>query len=140
MKREYTTPQLFADTFVANEYCATCKEPQYDIEPVTVKCITSGHNNTQTIMMFLDSQDACVAKFVPNVGSAKDDVFYTKFNACAYVDGCNKNNWLKAHPNDTGFTTHASQHRSRGSWISNGAFIDHDTKIDLSLAQKYNLS
>lgn len=137
MKRNYESPKMFAETFIANQYVAACKEPMYSVTPTTVRCESPGHTNTQTITMFTDQQSACVAIFVPNVGSASGDKFKTQFEACAYVDKCNRRNWLESHPNDTDFSQHASAHRSGRN---SGAFINHDTTIDLSLAEKFNLS
>lgn len=137
MKMKYESPKMFAETFVANQYVAACKEPMYETTPTNVRCESRGHTNTQYITMFTDQQSACVALFVPQVGSASGDKFKTQFEACAYVDGCNRVNWLKKHPDDIYFWEHANKH---GQGWSSGKFINHDTSIDLSLAQKFNLS
>lgn len=138
MKREYESPMMFAETFVANQYVAACKEPIYDVEPMLVHCISPGHDNTQVNTMFLDSQSACVVKFNPGVGQAQGDKFYTQFEACAYHVGCNKQNWLEQHPSDTSFRQHVRQH---GTYQNDpDGFILHDTVIDLSDAEKYQLS
>lgn len=128
---------MFAETFVANQYVAACKEPMYSVTPTQVKCESKGHTNRQEITMFTDQQTACVAIFVPNVGSTQGDKFKTQFEACAYEVGCNRQSWLQAHPDDKDLTYHKYAHRS--GW-SEGAFINHDCTIDLSLAEKFNLS
>lgn len=139
MKGIYETPQMYAESFVANQYIAACQEPIYNVEPTRVRCETPGHQNTQYNTMFLDSQTACVVKFNPGVGTAEGDVFHTQFEACAYEEGCNRQNWLASHPKDTSFGLHKIEHAS--PWYArNGAFIMHDTTIDLSLAEKYQLS
>ncbi len=138
MKRMYSKPEMYAETFVANQYVAACTSPQYETTPTKVKCESKGHTNTQSITMFTDSQSACIAKFVPNVGTAVDDKFKTQFNACAYVDECNQQTWLAEHPYDTDFSSHAFWHGTPEG--SRTGFINHDTTIDLSLAKKFNLS
>ena len=131
MKRSYEKPLMFAVTFVTNQYVAACKEPMYNVTPTPVRCESPGHANTQYITMFTDQQKACVALFVPQVGSAQGDKFKTQFEACAYVNGCNRKNYTGSN--------HRREHASfPGAY--DGAFINHDTTIDLSLAQKYNLS
>ncbi|MDO4313158.1 MAG: hypothetical protein Q4C52_08740 [Eubacteriales bacterium] len=138
MKEIYESPKMFAETFIANQYVAACTEPMYNVQPTQVRCISPGHNNTQYNTMFLDSQIDCIVKFNPGVGTASGDKFYTQFEACAYTDGCNKQNWLAAHPNDTDFSQHVKRH---GTYNNDpDGFIMHDTVIDLSLAEKYNLS
>lgn len=133
MRKSYATPQMYAESFVANQYIAACQEPIYNVEPTRVRCETPGHQNTQYNTMFLDSQTACVVKFNPGVGTAEGDVFHTQFEACAYVEGCNRQNWHGT------MREHQWEHAS--SWLANnGAFIMHDTTIDLSLAEKYQLS
>ena len=139
MKKSYETPQMYAESFVANQYIAACQEPIYNVTPTQVRCQTPGHQNTQYITMFLDSQTACVAKFNPGVGSAEGDLFHTQFEACTYVNGCNRQNWLESHPWDRNFQEHRKEHDSPW-YASNGGFIMHDTTIDLSLAEKYQLS
>ena len=128
---------MFAETFIANQYVAACSAPMYEVTPTLVRCESPGHSNRQEIMMFTDQQTACVAIFVPNVGDADGDKFKTQFEACAYVVGCNRRTWLETHRYDTDFSEHASKHSS--GWNS-GAFINHDCTIDLSLAEKFNLS
>lgn len=141
MKRAYQRPEMYAETFVSNQYVAACNEPMYSVTPTQVRCQSKGHNNTQTIMMFTDRQAACIALFVPNVGAAVDDKFKTKFEACAYKDGCNRSIWLQNHPKDTSFEKHADDHGVyRPEDPDRDGFIYHDTTIDLSLAQKFNLS
>lgn len=138
MKRNYESPKMFAETFIANQYVAACKEPIYNVQPVQVQCTSQGHDNTQYNTMFLDSQTACIVKFNPGVGTAKDDKFYTQFEACWGTDGCNKQNWLAKHPKDTSFKLHVAWH---GTWQGDkDGFILHDTVIDLSTAEKYQLS
>ena len=127
MRKSYATPQMYAESFVANQYIAACQEPIYNVEPTRVRCETP--YNT----MFLDSQTACVVKFNPGVGTAEGDVFHTQFEACAYVEGCNRQNWHGT------MREHRWEHAS-SRWANNGAFIMHDTTIDLSLAEKYQLS
>lgn len=139
MKRSYATPQMYAESFVPNQYIAACKEPIYNVQPTQVRCQTPGHQNTQYNTMFLDSQTACVVKFNPGVGTAEGDVFHTQFEACAYVEGCNRQNWLASHPDDQNFRSHKRLHDSP-FYVNNGDFIMHDTTIDLSLAEKYQLS
>ena len=139
MKGIYETPQMYAESFVANQYIAACQEPIYNVEPTQVRCTSPGHDNTQYNTMFLDSQSACVVKFNPGVGEGVGDKFYTQFEACAYVDGCNRQNWLQKHPNDRNFTQHARQHGTYG-WNDHTGFIMHNTVVDLSLAEKYQLS
>ncbi|WP_346676721.1 hypothetical protein [Erysipelatoclostridium sp. An173] len=139
MKMKYESPLMFAETFVANQYIAACQEPIYKVEPTRVRCQSPGHQNTQYNTMFLDSQSACVVKFNPGVGSAEGDIFHTQFEACAYKDGCNRQNWLQSHPGDQDFSQHKKEHDSR-FWANDGAFIMHDTTIDLSFAEKYQLS
>lgn len=139
MKMKYESPLMFAETFVANQYIAACKEPIYEVKPTQVRCISPGHNNTQINIMFLDSQSACVAKFNPGVGEGKGDRFYTQFEACAYKDGCNRQNWLEKNPSDTNFEKHARKHGTTGRNDKTG-FIMHDTVVDLSFAEKYQLS
>ncbi len=137
MKKSYETPQMYAESFVANQYIAACQEPIYNVQPTQVRCESWGHQNTQYNTMFLDSQEACIVKFNPGVGTAEGDVFHTQFEACAYVEGCNRQNWHGS------MEEHRWQHASRVGfhWSSNdGAFIMHDTTIDLSLAEKYQLS
>lgn len=139
MKRmSYEKPQMYAETFIANQYVAACKEPIYDVDPMKVKCISPGHENTQYNTMFLDSQEACIVKFNPGVGTAEGDKFYTQFEACAHYDGCNKQNWLKKYPWDKNFTLHVSLHGTYDD--DKDGFILHDTVIDLSTAEKYQLS
>ncbi|MDY4576443.1 MAG: hypothetical protein SO471_00240 [Anaerobutyricum hallii] len=139
MKRiSYEKPQMYAETFIANQYIAACKEPIYNVQPMQVKCTSEGHDNTQYNTMFLDSQTACVVKFNPGVGTAKDDKFYTQFEACWGTDGCNRQNWLIKHPKDKDFKLHVLSH---GTWQGDAdGFILHDTFIDLSTAEKYQLS
>lgn len=137
-KVRYEKPMMFADTFVANQYVAACAEAYTNIEPTQVQCISKGHTNTQYTTMFLDEQTACIVKFNPGVGQAKDDKFYTQFEACAYVDGCNKQNWSKQHPNDKNFKQHAELHGTPKG--DKDGFIFHDTVIDLSQAEKFQLS
>ena len=139
MKGIYETPQMYAESFVANQYIAACQEPIYNVQPTQVHCQTPGHLNTQYNTMFLDSQTTCVVKFNPGVGTAEGDVFHTQFEACAYEEGCNRQNWLASHPQDTSFRLHKREHASP-RYANNGAFIMHDTTIDLSLAEKYQLS
>lgn len=133
MKRSYATPQMYAESFVPNQYIAACKEPIYNVQPTQVRCQTPGHQNTQYNTMFLDSQTACVVKFNPGVGTAEGDVFHTQFEACAYVEGCNRQNYNGTEKQ------HKWEHAS-SFFANNGAFIMHDTTIDLSLAEKYQLS
>lgn len=139
MKRiSYEKPQMYAETFIANQYIAACKEPIYNVSPMKVRCTSQGHDNTQYNTMFLDSQSACIVKFNPGVGTASGDKFYTQFEACWRTDGCNKQNWLANHPKDTNFEQHVGQH---GTWQGDAdGFILHDTVIDLSTAEKYQLS
>lgn len=139
MKRiSYEKPQMYAETFIANQYIAACEEPIYNVSPMKVRCTSQGHDNTQYNTMFLDSQTACIVKFNPGVGTAKDDKFYTQFEACWGTDGCNRQNWLASHPYDTNFKWHVMLH---GTWDSDeDGFILHDTVIDLSTAEKYQLS
>ena len=139
MRKSYATPQMYAESFVANQYIAACKEPIYNVEPLQVQCKSPGHNNTQYNTMFLDSQSACVVKFNPGVGEGVEDKFYTQFEACAYHPGCNRQNWLASHPWDTNFSQHGKDHASPW-YANNGAFIMHDTTNDLSYAEKYQLS
>lgn len=139
MKMKYESPLMFAETFVANQYIAACQEPIYKVEPKQVRCQSPGHQNTQYNTMFLDSQSACVVKFNPGVGSAEGDIFHTQFEACAYENGCNRQNWLEKHPRDQDFSWHKISHASL-PFANNGAFIMHDTTIDLSFAEKYQLS
>ena len=131
MRKSYATPQMYAESFVAN--IAACQEPIYNVQPTQVRCQSPGHQNTQYNTMFLDSQTACVVKFNPGVGTAEGDVFHTQFEACAYVEGCNRQNWHGT------MREHQREHAS-SRWANNGAFIMHDTTIDLSLAEKYQLS
>ncbi len=142
MKKSYESPKMFAETFVANQYVAACKEPIYDVQPMQVQCMSPGHENTQFNTMFLDSQKACIVKFNPGVGTASGDKFYTQFEACWSTDGCNRQNWLVAHPSDTDFTLHKSSKKKggHGSYGDTDGFIMHDTVIDLSTAEKYQLS
>ena len=133
MKRSYATPQMYAESFVPNQYIAACKEPIYNVQPTQVRCQTPGHQNTQYNTMFLDSQTACVVKFNPGVGTAEGDVFHTQFEAGAYVEGCNRQNYNGTEKQ------HKWEHAS-SFFANNGAFIMHDTTIDLSLAEKYQLS
>lgn len=137
-KRSYEKPLMFAETFVANQYVAACKEPIYNVEPTEVKCTSKGHDNTQINTMFLDTQTACIVKFNPGVGQGQGDKFYTQFEACWGTVGCNKQNWLENHPNDTNFTRHVDKHGTYNH--DKDGFILHDTVIDLSLAEKYQLS
>lgn len=139
MKMKYESPLMFAETFVANQYIAACQVPIYNVEPTRVRCTSYGHNNTQINIMFLDSQSACDAKFNPGVGEGKGDKFYTQFEACAYKVGCNRQKWLKENPNDTNFSRHAIKHGTTG-WNDKTGFIMHDTVVDLSFAEKYQLS
>lgn len=139
MRKSYATPQMYAESFVANQYIAACQEPIYNVQPTQVRCESPGHQNTQYNTMFLDSQTACVVKFNPGVGTAEGDVFHTQFEACAYKEGCNRQNWLASHSWDTSFWQHRAEHAS-SLFANNGAFIMHDTTIDLSLAEKYQLS
>lgn len=139
MKMKYESPLMFAETFVANQYIAACKEPIYSVEPTQVKCTSPGHNNTQINTMFLDSQNACVVKFNPGVGKGEGDKFYTQFEACAHKVGCNRQNWLKKNPSDKNFRQHAYEHGTYG-WNDKTGFIMHDTVVDLSFAEKYQLS
>ena len=139
MKRiSYERPQMYAETFIANQYIAACKEPIYNVTPTEVKCTSDGHTNKQITTMFLDTQTACIVKFNPGVGTASGDKFYTQFEACAYRVGCNKQNWLANNPKDTNFERHVNKH---GTWQGDAdGFILHDTVIDLSTAEKYQLS
>lgn len=140
-KRSYEKPLMFAETFVANQYVAACKEPIYKVEPLEVQCMSEGHDNTQYNTMFLDNQTACDAKFNPGVGQGVGDKFYTEFEACWGVDGCNKQNWLADHKNDTNFKLHASELFGHGTWKGDpDGFIMHKTVVDLSFAEKYQLS
>lgn len=139
MKRiSYEKPQMYAETFIANQYIAACEEPIYNVKPTDVKCTSEGHTNKQTTTMFLDTQTACIVKFNPGVGTASGDKFYTQFEACAYTVRCNKQNWLADHPYDTSFKLHVASH---GTWQGDkDGFILHDTVIDLSTAEHYQLS
>lgn len=140
MKKTYSSPKMYAETFVPNQYAGACLNPVFKEIPVTeVVCISPGHQNTQTNDMFLDSQNACIVKFNPGVGEAENNVFYTQFEACAYVNECNRQNWLAKHPGDTKYRDHKKQHASSKN-REDGAFIMHDTYIDLSLAETYQLS
>lgn len=139
MKMKYESPLMFAETFVANQYIAACKEPIYNVDPTQVKCTSPGHTNTAINTMFLDSQNACVVKFNPGVGQGVGDKFYTQFEACAYKVRCNRQKWLKEHPSDTNFRQHAKRHGTYGPNDKTG-FIMHDTVVDLSFAEKYQLS
>lgn len=139
MKGIYETPQMYAESFVANQYIAACQEPIYDVEPTQVRCTSPGHDNTQINIMFLDSQNACVVKFNPGVGEGVGDKFYTQFEACAYHVGCNRQNWLEKYPSDTNFRQHARRHGTYG-WNDKTGFIMHNTVVDLSFAEKYQLS
>lgn len=134
MKRiSYEKPQMYAETFIANQYIAACKEPIYNVAPMQVQCISPGHENTQYNTMFLDTQTECAVKFNPGVGTAKDDKFYTQFEACWGTDGCNRQNWLAEHPNDTDFSLHVNRWFGHGTWQDDeDGFILHDTVIDLS--------
>lgn len=137
MKKSYETPQMYAESFVANQYIAACQEPIYNVQPTQVRCESWGHQNTQYNTMFLDSQEACIVKFNPGVGTAEGDVFHTQFEACAYAEGCNRQNWHGS------MEEHRWQHASIVGILgssNDGAFIMHDTTIDLSLAEKYQLS
>lgn len=144
MKRiSYEKPQMYAETFIANQYIAACLEPIYNVQPTQVQCTSPGHQNTQYNTMFLDSQEACIVKFNPGVGTASGDKFYTQFEACANVNGCNRQNWLATHPNDTNFSKHKSSRwqGGHGTWQGDeDGFILHNTVIDLSTAEKYQLS
>ena len=138
MKRSYEKPLMFAETFISNQYVAACKEPIYNVQPMQVQCTSPGHNNTQINTMFLDSQTACIVKFNPGVGTASGDKFYTQFEACWGPVGCNRQNWLQEHPNDTSFKLHVKTH---GTWQGDkDGFILHDTVINLKDAEKYQLS
>lgn len=139
MKGIYETPQMYAESFVANQYIAACQEPIYNVQPTQVRCTSPGHDNTQINTMFLDSQSACIVKFNPGVGEGVGDKFYTQFEACAYHVGCNRQNWLEDHPRDTNFRQHARQHGTYG-WYDQTGFIMHNTVVDLSFAEKYQLS
>lgn len=140
--RYYEKPEMYAEQFVPNQYVAACQEPMYSVTPTKVRCTSKGHDNTQVITMFLDSQLDCVAKFVPKVGSASGDIFKTKYEACRNVVGCNKSTWLQIHPDDTNFQLHGSRwgHGSGSGDDDRDGFIYHDTEINLKLAEKYNLS
>ena len=138
MKRVYESPVMFAETFVANQYVAACSEPIYKLEPMEVKCTSQGHDNTATNKMFLDSQIGCIVKFNPGVGTTSGDKFKTQFEACAYKVGCNRQKWLKEHPYDTLFYWHVREHDTLPG--DTDGFIMHDTVIDLSTAEKYQLS
>ena len=138
-KLDYETPMMFAETFVANQYVAACQNPAYNItETLTVKCTSPGHDNTAVNVMFTDSMSACIVKFNPGVGEAKGDKFYTQFEACAYVVGCNKQKWLEKYPHDKNFNKHVKRHGTP-DWDRDG-FVMHDTVIDLRFAEKYQLS
>lgn len=138
MKRSYEKPLMFAETFISNQYVAACKESIYNVSPMQVKCTSKGHDNTQINTMFLDSQSACIVKFYPGVGQGVGDKFYTQFEACWGTVGCNKQNWLQKHPSDTNFKQHL---RSHGTYNGDSdGFILHDTVINLSDAEKYQLS
>ena len=138
MKRVYEMPRMFAEIFTPNQYVEACKEPIYNVQPMQVQCMSPGHDQTQYNTMFLDSQDACIVKFNPGVGTASGDKFYTQFEACWGTEGCNKQNWLANHPKDTDFSSHVRRH---GTWEDDpDGFIMHDTVIDLSTAEKYQLS
>lgn len=139
MKRTYEYPEMYAEFFAPNQYVAACQEPIYNVQPTLVHCTSWGHDNTQYNTMFLDSQSACVVKFNPGVGEGVGDKFYTQFEACAYVDGCNRQNWLEDYPRDTDFHQHARQHGTYG-WNDRTGFIMHNTVVDLSFAEKYQLS
>ena len=140
--RYYEKPEMYAEQFVPNQYVAACQEPMYSVRPTEVRCTSKGHDNTQVIMMFLDTQLDCVAKFVPKVGSASGDIFKTKYEACRNEVGCNKSTWLQIHPDDTNFKLHGSRwgHGSGSGDADRDGFIYHDTEINLKLAEKYNLS
>lgn len=93
--------------------------------------------------MFTTSQTDCIAKFNPGVGTAQGDVFHTQFEACEYEPRCNRQSWLAVHPEDTSLKKHQEEHASRnffGKSMNNGAFIMHNTTINLSVAEKYQLS
>ena len=137
-KMRYEAPRMYAEIFVANQYVAACEESIKNVPPTTVRCISWGHDQTQTNTMFLDDQVACDAKFNPGVGFALGNWFYTEFEACAYVNKCNKQSWLGDHPNDTSFEAHVQQHGTYNG--DKDGFINHKTMVNLSLAEKYQLS
>lgn len=137
-KLAYEAPMMFAETFVANQYVAACKEPAYNItETLEVKCTSAGHDNKAWNTMFTDSMSACLVKFNPGVGNASGDKFYTQFEACAYVVGCNRQKWNKEHPYQSHVMAHGTPYWGDSDM---DGFIMHDTVIDLSFAEKYQLS
>lgn len=137
-KVRYEKPMMFADTFVANQYVAACAEAYTNIQPTKVRCISMWHTNTQYTTMFLDEQTACIVKFNPGVGEKDGEKFRTQFEACAYEVGCNRQNWLANHPSDEKYKLHVEEHGT--PYGDKDGFIYHDTVIDLSQAEKFQLS
>ncbi len=145
-KAVYERPVLFAETFVANQYCAACTGTEDVIAPTTVICQSQDHLNKAENTMFTDSNTACKAKYNPGVGYADGDVFHTQFEACdnaAHI-GCNRVDWLASGGTIWGDGGH--YHEGDGIWVqgtffpSLSQFIMHDTTVSLSFATKYMLS
>ena len=135
--RKYVKPVMYAEVFVANQYIAACQEAFQTIPVMQVQCETQGHNNTAINNMFTDSNTACTAKYNPSVGDVgADGRFHTQFEACNYGPiECNRYNYQSLG----GTMNQDGSHKHNGvkydcNWIM------HDTSIDLSTAQKYQLS
>lgn len=78
MKKMYEQPQMYAELFVANHYCAACKDPQfkYEVAPMDVRCQTEGHLNIAKDQIFFDVEgSACDGKFDENSGSYVEGVW-----------------------------------------------------------------
>lgn len=136
--RKYEKPAMYAEVFVPNQYVAACEEAFENISAIQVKCETKGHNNTAINMMFTDANNACTAKYNPGVGDVgRDGRFHTEFEACDYgpID-CNRFNYADkgGSMNRDGSHKHAGYHGIQCHWIM------HKTSVDLSTAQKYQLS
>ena len=135
MKQIYESPKMFAEVFVPNQYVAACEESFENIPRMEVKCTSKGHDNIAINNMFTDSNNDCTAKYNPGVGDeGSDGLFHTQFEACDTVVGCNRYNYEE----------HGGRYSGSGDWHWHGiqpcAWIMHDTEIDLSEAQKYQLS
>lgn len=136
--RKYEKPAMYAEVFVPNQYVAACEEAFENIPAMKVKCETNGHNNTAINMMFTDVNNACTAKYNPGVGDVgSDGRFHTEFEACNYgpID-CNRFNYAEK----ANGTMNRDGSHSHSGYKYDCNWIMHKTSVDLSTAQKYQLS
>ena len=152
MKKSYEQPQMYAELFVSNHYCAACKDPGYEltVAPMEVRCQTFTHLNTARDEIFFDVESsACKGKFDEDSGSyvqghwseyKGDDWFYEDTNKDGQVDVSDD---LRVAGNDVdpGFDTVWKDLviAFKGFFTQDNASHVFYAKVDKTLSQ-YNLS